>query len=325
MSRIVPSDPIQFDASRESAGEHLCGSTNQTHRAIVVTALASIFAILVAILCQMARAADLPVMTGRVVDDARILTLATHERLNNALKAHQQKTSDQVVVLTVPTIGDMSIEEYATKVFEVWKPGIKGKDNGVLIVVVPQDRKMRIEVGYGLEGTLTDVEANRIIRDLMTPQFKAGNYEKGIEDGVAAVIAKLERTPTIAPEPPAAPIDWGAIGAITVTFGLLGMFFYRGVKTPGFRGWVILPLTLPFWLFPLLILNTTVALVLLALYVIAFPIVRLIVPHDLKPQGRTSDPSIVSNNSTSDGGSSGDSGSSGGGRESGGGGSSGSW
>jgi len=325
MSRIAPSEPLQIDASRESAGEHRCESTNQTRRPIAGAVLPLIFAIVMAVLCQSARAADLPVMTGRVVDDAKVLTPATRERLNNALKVHQQKTSDQVAVLTVPTIGDVSIEEYATKVFEAWKPGIKGKDNGVLIVVVTKDRKMRIEVGYGLEGTLTDVEANRIIRDFLTPQFKAGNYDKGIEDGVAAVIAKLERTPTTPPEPPAAPIDWAGLSAAGCTFLLLSFFFYRGVRTPGIGGWMILPISLPFWLFPFVVLNTTLTFVLLAIYVIAFPIVKLIVPRDLNVQGRTGDPSIVSYNSTSDGGSSGDSGSSGGGGESGGGGSSGSW
>ena len=80
-------------------------------------------------------------------------------------------------MLTVPTIGGESIEEYATRVFDEWKLGQKGKDNGVLVVVVPKDRKMRIEVGYGLEGTLTDCVGSRIIRNEMTPQFKAGNYD----------------------------------------------------------------------------------------------------------------------------------------------------
>jgi uncharacterized membrane protein YgcG len=83
------------------------------------------------------------------------------------------------VVLTVPTVGSASIEEYAVKVFEAWKLGQKGKDNGVLVVVAPQDRKMRIEVGYGLEGTLPDGAAGEIIRTWMTPAFKAGNYDKG--------------------------------------------------------------------------------------------------------------------------------------------------
>jgi hypothetical protein len=90
------------------------------------------------------------------------------------------------------TIGSESIEEYATRVFESWKLGEKGKDNGVLVVVAPKDRKMRIEVGYGLEGTLTDVGASRIIRNVMTPAFKDNDFDKGVSAGVDAIIGQLE-------------------------------------------------------------------------------------------------------------------------------------
>src|SRR5262249_48573382 len=127
-----------------------------------------------------APAADVPYLTGRVVDNAEILKSATRERVTAALKAHEQATSNQIAVLTVPTIGDESIEEYAVKVFGTWKLGQKGKDNGVLLVVAPKDRKLRIEVGYGLEGTLTDAAASRIIRNVITPQFKAGDFVEGI-------------------------------------------------------------------------------------------------------------------------------------------------
>ena len=97
-----------------------------------------------------------PFLSGRVVDDAEILVAATRARVTASSRRTRTKTTNQIVVLTVPTIGSDSIEEYATRVFESWKLGQKGKDNGVLVVVAPKDRKMRIEVGYGLEGTLTD-------------------------------------------------------------------------------------------------------------------------------------------------------------------------
>ena len=147
-----------------------------------------------------AHAAEVPFLSGRVVDNAEILQPATRSALVIAIKAHEQHTSDQIVVLTVPTIGGESVEEYASKVFETWKLGVKGKDNGVLVVIVPQDRKMRIEVGYGLEGTLTDVASSRIIRNVMTPLFKAGNYDQGVLDGVRAVIAELEGQADVAPD-----------------------------------------------------------------------------------------------------------------------------
>src|SRR5579862_8066972 len=148
-------------------------------------------------ICQSAAAGavDVPFLSGRVVDNAEILKPATREQLSAAMKAHEDKSTDQLAVLTVPTIDGEAVEQYATRVFEAWKLGQKGKDNGVLVLVVPEDRKMRIEVGYGLEGSLTDVAANRIIRNLMTPRFKENNYDQGVVDGVNAVIAQLEGVP----------------------------------------------------------------------------------------------------------------------------------
>lgn len=134
-------------------------------------------------------AADVPYLTGRVVDNAEILAPDTRARLTAALKAHEQATGNQIAVLTVPTIQPDSIEDYTVKVFASWKLGQNGKDNGVLVVVVPQDRKVRIEVGYGLEPTLTDGACGQIIRMLITPPFKNGNYDKGVEDGATAIIA----------------------------------------------------------------------------------------------------------------------------------------
>src|SRR5215472_6952489 len=139
-----------------------------------------------------AAAQDVPYLTGRVVDEAHILSDGARAQLTSTLKAHEDATTNQVVVLTVSTLGGSDIESFANNVFHTWKLGQKGKDNGVLVVVVPNDHKMRIEVGYGLEETLPDGAAGEIIRTWMTPAFKAGNYDKGVEDGVAAIVARLE-------------------------------------------------------------------------------------------------------------------------------------
>ena len=106
-------------------------------------------------------AADIPYLTGRVTDNAEILSETTRQSLTEDLKEHEERTSNQIAILTVPTINGESIEEYAVEVFEAWKLGQKDKDNGILIVVVPNDRRMRIEVGYGLEATLTDAMAGQ--------------------------------------------------------------------------------------------------------------------------------------------------------------------
>jgi uncharacterized protein len=292
-----------------------------------------------------ARAADVPSLTGRVVDTAGVLSPATRDRLTQALATHEQRTTDQIAVLTVPTIGDMSIEEYSTKVFETWKLGMKGKDNGVLIVIVPKDRKMRIEVGYGLEGTLTDLAASRIIRNSMSPRFKAGDFDGGVTDGVMAVIAQLECQPNALPDAAsthglnvpfkgtAQSMPWPMrifLGAFV--FGILGLFTFMGVVTPGFGGWFIYPFLIPFWaIFPVLFLGTKVHIAVLALYLLGFPIAKLLArqtawyskaAQDIKLKGTASIGGFAIGGG---GGSGGGGGFSGGGGSSGGGGASGSW
>src|SRR5581483_12386920 len=95
--------------------------------------------------------------------------------LSAELAAHEQRTGNQVVLLTVPSLEGEPLEEFSDRVATTWKLGQKGTDNGVLLLVVPKDRRVRIEVGYGLEGTLTDAVASRIIRHEMIPRFRAGN------------------------------------------------------------------------------------------------------------------------------------------------------
>src|SRR5690349_6936163 len=107
-----------------------------------------------------------PYLSGRIVDEAALLSAPARDRISGMLKSHEDATGNQVAILTIPTLEGESVEDYAIRVFEDWKLGQKDKDNGVLVLVVPQDRRMRIEVGYGLEGTLTDAAASRVIRDL---------------------------------------------------------------------------------------------------------------------------------------------------------------
>ena len=91
-----------------------------------------------------------------MTDNAQILSPETRKSITERLKAHEERTTNQIAVLTVPTLGGVGIEEYAVAVFKEWKLGQKGKDNGILVIVSPKDRRMRIEVGYGLEGTMPD-------------------------------------------------------------------------------------------------------------------------------------------------------------------------
>ena len=139
-----------------------------------------------------ALAAELPALTGRVVDNAGIVDAATEAALTQKLADFETKSSDQIVVATIPSLDSEAIEPYATRLFNAWKLGQKAKNNGVLLLVAKDDRKMRIEVGYGLEGTLTNQHATRIIEDDMVPAFRAGDFSGGISKAVDDMITVLE-------------------------------------------------------------------------------------------------------------------------------------
>lgn len=133
-------------------------------------------------------AADLPALRGHVNDYAAMLSPGRAAALEQQLSAFERSDSTQIVVLTVPTLGGETLEEFSIKVAEAWKIGQKGVDNGVILLVAKAERKVRIEVGRGLEGKLTDLVSGRIIRAQIAPRFKAGDFDGGIEAGVRAII-----------------------------------------------------------------------------------------------------------------------------------------
>ena len=295
-------------------------------------------------------AIDVPFLTGRVTDNAQILSDETRKAVTANLKAHEEKTTNQIAVLTVPTLDGVSIEEYAVTVFNTWKLGQKGKDNGILLIVAPKDRKLRIEVGYGLEGTMTDGIAGSIIRNAITPFFKNNDYDRGIDEGVRAIINVLEggQAPTETAKSgeevkKSSALDL-EVADISVTekilfgafiFGIIGLFTAVGILTPG-MGWFLYFFLIPFWAtFPIVVLGTSGTLYLLITYVVGFPIAKLLLTRtdwykkaqkDLKTKGSAN----IGGFTVGSGGggsswSSGGSSFSGGGGSSGGGGASGSW
>jgi uncharacterized protein len=144
-----------------------------------------------------------PALTGRVVDDAHLLSPAARDALTRDLAAHESATGQQVVVVTVPTLGGRPIEDYGYQLGRRWGIGRAGEDDGALLIVAAQERRVRIEVGYGLEGTLTDAQSSGVIQSYMVPEFRAGNYEAGIVAGTGAVLAILRGD--AAPPPPPQP------------------------------------------------------------------------------------------------------------------------
>lgn len=132
-----------------------------------------------------------PQLTGQVTDAANILKPEQRTAIEAKLKAHTDKTTDQVVVATVPSLDGLEIEDYGNRLFRHWELGQKGKNNGVLVLIAPNDRKLRIEVGYGLEGTLTDALSKIIASTAIAPKFKNGDFAGGIDAGVDAILSTL--------------------------------------------------------------------------------------------------------------------------------------
>lgn len=143
-----------------------------------------------------------PQLTGPVVDQTGTLSGDNIAALTQTLKNFQARKGSQIAVLIVPTTGPETIEQYSIRVAEAWKIGRKKIDDGALLVIAKNDRHLRIEVGYGLEGALTDVTAKRIIDEDITPRFKAGDFSGGVLAGVNRMIRVIDGEKLPAPEPP---------------------------------------------------------------------------------------------------------------------------
>lgn len=136
-----------------------------------------------------------PELTGRVVDNAQMIEPAVREQLVQQLNAHEKSTGEQLVVVTLPDLQGADIADFGYQLGRYWGIGQKDKNNGALLIVARAERKLRIEVGYGLEDRLTDAQSSVIINQVITPAFKAGNFSKGISDGVSAMLVVLGGNP----------------------------------------------------------------------------------------------------------------------------------
>lgn len=157
-------------------------------KTLSILALCSfIFLFIFTIFCH---AQQFPNYTGYVNDYANILSYDTQQKLSALFSELETKTTSQVAILTIDTVSPLALETYAVKLFEKWGIGQKGKDNGVLLLIAMKDKKMRIEVGYGLEGAIPDALCKVIIENYITPSFKDGDFNTGVTKG-AVGIAKL--------------------------------------------------------------------------------------------------------------------------------------
>lgn len=197
---------------------------------VVLLALALLF------VAGLASALSFPALTGRVVDQAGILSPTTEAALEPKLADLEAKSGIQLVA-TVSSLQGQEIEPYANELFRAWKLGEADKNNGVLLLVAPNERRVRIEVGYGLEGTLTDALSKVIITNAITPRFKAGDFDGGVTRGVDDIITVLttdasewEARPDLRldRQPDTGPPDWLVFGGF---FAFVALF----IISPGFR------------------------------------------------------------------------------------------
>jgi uncharacterized protein len=161
---------------------------------VALSFLARVFAVLLAVAASLGfacAATTYPALTGRVVDQAGILNPITRADLETKLAELEQKSGIQLVVATVKTLDGQDIEPYANDLFREWKLGEAKKNNGALFLIAPNERRVRIEVGYGLEGTLTDATSKIIIANAVAPRFKAGDFNGGVARGVDDIITVL--------------------------------------------------------------------------------------------------------------------------------------
>lgn len=137
---------------------------------------------------------EFPELAGRVIDEARVLRRSTELAISEQLRAHEAATTNQIVVVTLRSLQGYTIEEFGVRLGNHWGIGQRDRDNGVLLIVAPNERKVRIEVGLGLEGVLTDTLAKSIIDEEILPLFRRDKLERGVRAGVDAILATIAGT-----------------------------------------------------------------------------------------------------------------------------------
>lgn len=206
-----------------------------------------------------ASALEVPRLKGHVNDYAAMLSTASQRQLEALLTDLERKESTQIVVLTIPSLQGDSLEDFSIRVAEAWKIGQVKLDNGAILLIAKNDRKIRIDVGYGLEGRLTDLLAGRIIHNVIAPQFKSGEFDRGITEGVAAMIDAVrgEFSVTDAPRQPRKSQTGVPVIALFALFFLINALGRASRVMGAAAGAVLFPIAgaLFFGLGPLLLLG----------------------------------------------------------------------
>jgi uncharacterized protein len=198
--------------------------TMKSRSSFIVHRSSFLLAVVAALLAASAIALDIPAPpTTYVTDTAHVLSEADAHALNEKLAAFEQRSGAQFIIYTFPTLDDEALEDFTIRCAEKWKVGNKKYDNGLILFVFMKERKLRIEVGYGLEQTITDAFSSRVIREYIAPKFQAGDYAGGLNAAADALIAEIEHKE--APVPPASQPSSGRGGAGPGIAGCGGSLF----------------------------------------------------------------------------------------------------
>lgn len=214
----------------------------------------------------------------RVHDDAHVLKQETIDALEKQLEVYEDSTSNQVAILIVNTLNGEPIESFSIRLAEKWKLGTKDKDNGVLMIVAVEDHEMRIEVGHGLEGVLTDAVSSRIIRNEMAPEFRRADFDAGVTAGVNGIIAAIGGEYT-ADDSDSLELTWPLrLGIGLAIYGFLSIFGFFGLFIKGGWGWFMYLFLIPFYsIFPAFVFPSNLWYLPGVLFIVGFPIIKWLV------------------------------------------------
>ncbi len=240
-------------------------------------------AIVLALVAGGASALEVPYLSGRVNDLADLVSAETEARIAASLEDFENRTGHQLAVLTVPSLEGEALEEYSLRVAQTWGLGRAEQDDGVLLLIARDDRKMRIEVGYGLEADLTDAESGRILRNILTPSFKAGDFDGGIERGVGAIVGTLEGKEVVPQDAPTGGNDMPLSARLfmgLMFFFVVGIFSMLAIFGSGCQGWFLYAFLIPFWAsFPIAIFGPRGGGIALMAWVLGAPVLKVLFGH----------------------------------------------
>lgn len=213
----------------------------------------------------------------RVHDDAHVLRQETIDQLEKQLAVYEDSTSNQIAIITITSLEGEPIESFSIRLAEKWKLGQQDKDNGVLLVVAVEDHKMRIEVGMGLEGVLTDAMSNRIIRNEMAPAFRRADFDGGITAGINGIIAAIGGE--YSAEDSSEIAELSTTARILIGLGIyvfLSIFGFIGLFVKGGWGWFMYFFLIPFFsIFPAFVFPENLWYVPGLSFIILYPILKL--------------------------------------------------